>query len=151
MTSKVSLKQDIIINLINNVPTALAIPTVAFIVSNTKATVTNWFINVLLAFVVSCIVYFIFPLGKIAIAVPSYFHIAPKNILGRLIGNIPVNFINVLIIGTTLNYYNLRQFPEFIFSLLATIAPIYLVSYLLSTITNIFADKLAFGTTNSIT
>lgn len=143
---KPNFKQLITINLVNNIPTAIAIPTAAFSVTHTSPSISNWLINVLLAFVVSFVVFFIFPFAKISKAVPIFFHIPPKSLVGRLLGNLPVNLINVLIIGTTLNYYNIRQFPDFIYTFLATILPIYFIAYIVSTFANILADKLAFGT-----
>lgn len=142
---KLSRKQILILNLVNNIPLAVVISTAAPIVAHIKTNPVNWLTNVLLAFVFACLINLIFPIQKIALNVPALFHLNPKGLPGRLIANIPLNFIFVVVIGLVLNFYNVRVFPMFLFAFLGTFLPLYIIAYVISMVTNLIADKLAFG------
>lgn len=110
MNEKPSFKQIAIINLVNNIPMALIMSTVA-------------------------------PL--IAKKFPTLFKLDPNKFAGRVVGNIPIAFIFVVIIGLVLTYYNVRLVPVFIFAFIATFVPLYLICFVVSMITNPIAMKLA--------
>lgn len=110
MNEKPSFKQIAIINLVNNIPMALIMSTVA-------------------------------PL--IAKKFPTLFKLDPNKFAGRVVGNIPIAFIFVVIIGLVLTYYNVRLVPVFIFAFIATFIPLYLICFVVSMITNPIAMKLA--------
>jgi len=109
MNEKPSFKQIAIINLVNNIPMALIMSTVA-------------------------------PL--IAKKFPTLFKLDPNKFAGRVVGNIPIAFIFVVIIGLVLTYYNVRLVPVFIFAFIATFIPLYLICFVVSMITNPIAMKL---------
>jgi len=110
MNEKVSFKQIAIINLVNNIPMALIMSTVAPIIAK---------------------------------KFPTLFKLDPNKFAGRVVGNIPIAFIFVVIIGLVLTYYNVRLVPVFIFAFIATFIPLYLICFVVSMITNPIAMKLA--------
>ena len=101
--------------------------------------------NILIAFVLACIINLILPIPLIAVGVPKALKMNPESLGGRIVGNIPICLIFVLIIGLILNLYNVRQVPAFIFAFAGTFVPLYLVCFIVSMITNPIASKLAFG------
>ncbi|MDM8212446.1 hypothetical protein QUW13_00980 [Enterococcus hirae] len=137
-------EQIIILNVVNNLPLAIAITTVAPALADIKIGLTGWLINVAIAFVVACLVNFVFPIPMIAERFPRIFHLDPKKFSGRLVANLPINLLFVLTIGLISNLYNVRAFPDFVFAFLATFLPIYVITFVLSMITNPIAQKLAF-------
>lgn len=110
MNEKPSFKQITIINLVNNIPMALIMSTVAPIIAK---------------------------------KFPTLFKLDPNKFAGRVVGNIPIAFIFVVIIGLVLTYYNVRLVPVFIFAFIATFIPLYLICFVVSMITNPIAMKLA--------
>ncbi|WP_419726435.1 hypothetical protein [Terrisporobacter petrolearius] len=110
MNEKPSFKQIAIINLVNNIPMALIMSTVAPIIAK---------------------------------KFPTLFKLDPNKFAGRVVGNIPIAFIFVVIIGLVLTYYNVRLVPVFIFAFIATFIPLYLICFVVSMITNPIAMKLA--------
>lgn len=143
---KPSRKQILIINLVNNIPLAVVISTAAPFIAHIKTNPVNWLTNVLLAFVFACLVSLIFPIQKMAVGIPLRLHIKnPKGVLGRLVANIVLNFIYVFVIGLVLNFYNVRAFPDFLFAFIGTFLPLYGIAYVLSLLTNLCAERLAFG------
>ncbi|WP_270301051.1 hypothetical protein [Terrisporobacter petrolearius] len=109
MNEKPSFKQITIINLVNNIPMALIMSTVAPIIAK---------------------------------KFPTLFKLDPNKFAGRVVGNIPIAFIFVVIIGLVLTYYNVRLVPVFIFAFIATFIPLYLICFVVSMITNPIAMKL---------
>lgn len=109
MNEKPSFKQIAIINLVNNIPMALIMSTVAPIIAK---------------------------------KFPTLFKLDPNKFAGRVVGNIPIAFIFVVIIGLVLTYYNVRLVPVFIFAFIATFIPLYLICFVVSMITNPIAMKL---------
>lgn len=110
MNEKPRFKQIAIINLVNNIPMALIMSTVAPIIAK---------------------------------KFPTLFKLDPNKFAGRVVGNIPIAFIFVVIIGLVLTYYNVRLVPVFIFAFIATFIPLYLICFVVSMITNPIAMKLA--------
>ena len=92
--------------------------------------------NILIAFVLACIINLILPIPLIAVGVPKALKMNPESLGGRIVGNIPICLIFVLIIGLILNLYNVRQVPAFIFAFAGTFVPLYLVCCSVSMITN---------------
>ena len=143
MNEKPSFKQITIINLVNNIPMALIMSTVAPIIGGQKIEINNWIINVLIAFVIACVINAVVPVPLIAKKFPTLFKLDPNKFAGRVVGNIPIAFIFVVIIGLVLTYYNVRLVPVFIFAFIATFIPLYLICFVVSMITNPIAMKLA--------
>lgn len=143
MNEKPSFKQIAIINLVNNIPMALIMSTVAPIIGGQKIEINNWIINVLIAFVIACVINAVVPVSLIAKKFPTLFKLDPNKFAGRVVGNIPIAFIFVVIIGLVLTYYNVRLVPVFIFAFIATFIPLYLICFVVSMITNPIAMKLA--------
>ena len=143
MNEKLRFKQIAIINLVNNIPMALIMSTVAPIIGGQKIEINNWIINVLIAFVIACVINAVVPVPLIAKKFPTLFKLDPNKFAGRVVGNIPIAFIFVVIIGLVLTYYNVRLVPVFIFAFIATFIPLYLICFVVSMITNPIAMKLA--------
>lgn len=143
MNEKPSFKQIAIINLVNNIPMALIMSTVAPIIGGQKIEINNWIINVLIAFVIACVINAVVPVPLIAKKFPTLFKLDPNKFAGRVVGNILIAFIFVVIIGLVLTYYNVRLVPVFIFAFIATFIPLYLICFVVSMITNPIAMKLA--------
>lgn len=143
MNEKPSFKQIVIINLVNNIPMAIIMSTVAPIIGGQKIEINNWIMNVLIAFVIACIINAVVPIPLIAKKFPTLFKLNSDKFIGRAVGNIPIAFIFVVIIGLVLTYYNVRLVPVFIFAFIATFIPLYLICFVVSMITNPIAMKLA--------
>lgn len=145
MAQRPSGKQIAIINLVNNIPMAIVMSTAAPLLSGVPIVFSNWIMNVLIAFVLACIISLVIPIPLIANKFPGVFKLDPNSLIGRIVGNIPICLIYVLIIGLILTYYNVRQAPAFIFAFLSTALPLYLICFVISMVTNPIAQKLAFG------
>lgn len=143
MNQKPSFKQIAVINLVNNIPMAIIMSTVAPLLNGQALGLKNWIMNVIIAFVIACLINVIVPVPLIANKFPAIFKMDAEKISGRIVGNIPVAFIFVVIIGLALTYYNVRIVPVFVFAFAATFIPLYLVCFVLSMITNPIAMKLA--------
>lgn len=143
MNEKLSFKQIAIINLVNNIPMALIMSTVAPLIGGQEVEINNWIMNVLIAFVIACIINALVPVPLIAKKFPTLFKLDPDKFAGKVVGNIPVAFIFVVIIGLVLTYYNVRLLPVFIFVFIDTFIPLYLICFVVSMITNPIAMKLA--------
>ncbi|WP_455538913.1 hypothetical protein [Terrisporobacter sp.] len=148
MNQKPSFKQIAIINLVNNVPMAIIMSTIAPLLSGQPIVLNNWFMNVIIAFVIACIINMVIPVPLIAKRFPAVFKLDSEKFEGRVVGNIPVALIFVVIIGLALSYYNVRLVPVFIFAFLSTFLPLYLICFVISMITNPIAINLA-GMTNN--
>ncbi|MGM9536038.1 MAG: hypothetical protein ACI3VR_12320 [Intestinibacter sp.] len=143
MNQKPSLKQIGILNVVNNIPMAIIMSTAAPLLGGQNLQLNNWIMNVIIAFVIACIINLVVPVGLIANKFPTLFKLDSNKLPGRIIGNIPVAFIFVVIIGLILTYYNVRLVPIFIFAFLGTFIPLYLICFVVSMITNPVAMKLA--------
>ncbi len=122
---------------------AIVMSTVAPLLGGQSIEPFNWTMNVLIAFVIACIINIVVPVPLIANNFPKLFKLDPEKMAGRIVGNIPVAFIFVLIIGLILTYYNVRMVPVFLFAFLGTFLPLYLICFIISMITNPIAMKLA--------
>lgn len=145
MNQKPSLRSIVIINLINNIPMAIVMSTAAPLLSGMSIVFSSWAANVIIAFILACIINIVIPIPLIANGMPRVLKLEPESVPGRIVGNIPVCLIFVLIIGLILTYYNVRMVPVFIFAFLETFVPLYLICFVVSMITNPIAMKLAFG------
>lgn len=143
MNEKPSFKQIAVINLVNNIPMAIIMSTLAPLIGGQAIELNNWIMNVLIAFVIACMINVVVPIPLIAKKFPTLFKLDPDKFSGRIVGNIPVAFIFVVIIGLVLTYYNVRLVPIFIFAFIATFIPLYLICFVVSMITNPIAMKLA--------
>lgn len=143
MNEKPSFKQIAIINLVNNIPMAIIMSTVAPIIGGPKIELNNWIMNVLIAFVIACIINAIVPVPIIVKKFPALFKLNADKFIGKVVGNIPVAFIFVVVIGLVLTYYNVRLVPVFIFAFIATFIPLYLICFVVSMITSPIAMRLA--------
>ncbi|QOV19377.1 hypothetical protein INP51_15825 [Blautia liquoris] len=145
MKQKPSLKSVVVLNLVNNIPMAIVMSVTAPLVMGIPMVFSNIMENIVIAFLLACIVNLAVPIPLIAEKFSKLFKQPPESFAGRLLGNIPVCLIFVVIIGLILNAYNVRQFPGFIFAFFGTFIPMYLVCFVISMFTNPFAMKLAFG------
>lgn len=148
MKQKPSAKSIMILNLVNNIPMAIVMSVTAPLVIGIPLVFSSVMTNILIAFVLACIVNAAVPIPLIAESFPKLFKVSPQSVGGRLLGNIPVCLIFVVIIGLLLNLYNVKQFPAFIFAFIGTFVPMYAVCFVASMITNPIAMKLAFETGN---
>lgn len=145
MEQKPNGKQILILNLVNNIPLAIIMSTVAPLIVGMPIVFTNWIANVLIAFVLACVINIVFPIPKMAAGIPKAFKLNPKSLVGRFVANIPIAALFVLIIGLILTFYNVRKAPDFIFAFLATALPLYGLCFIVAMFTNALAEKLAFG------
>lgn len=143
MNEKPSFKQIAVINLVNNIPMAIIMSTVAPLIDGKPIELNNWIMNVLIAFIIACVINVVVPVPLIAKKFPALFKLESDKFAGRVVGNIPVAFIFVVIIGLVLTYYNVRLVPVFIFVFATTFIPLYLICFVVSMITNPIAMKLA--------
>lgn len=138
-------KQILILNLVNNIPLAVLMSTMAPLLAGQPIELGRWFINVGVAFVLACLINIVFPIPKWSIGIPSKFGLNPKSLLGRIVANLVIAVLFVLIIGLVLTYINVPIIPVFIFAFLDTAIPIYFTCVVIALITTTIAEKLAFG------
>lgn len=143
MNQKPSFKQIAILNLVNNIPMAIIMSTVSPLIAGQPIEIKNWTMNVIIAFVIACIINAILPIPKIVKKTANIFKADENSFKGALLGNIPVAFIFVVIIGLILTYYNVRMVPVFIFAFLQTFLPLYVICFIVAMITNPIAMKLS--------
>ncbi len=138
---KPSLKFFIVFNLVMNIPLATAMSIGGMIFSGNAANLATPAlpINILLGFILACIVNAIFPIPLIAMKFPGLFKIDPESVPGRFLGNVPVVFIFVVIIGLAMNFVNVQLFagapaPAFLFAFIGTFIPMYVLCYIIAMI-----------------
>lgn len=138
---KPSLKFFIVFNLVMNIPlaTAMSIGGMLFSGNADKLRTPALLVNILLGFVFACIVNAALPIPMIAISFPKLFKIEPESVPGRILGNVPVVFIFVIIIGLVMNFANVQvfggaPFPAFIFAFLGTFIPMYVLCFVVAMI-----------------
>ena len=138
---KPSLKFFIVFNLIMNIPmaTAMSIGGMVFSGQADRLLSPALFVNILLGFIVACIVNAVFPIPLIAMNFPKLFKIDPESVPGRILGNVPVVFIFVIIIGLIMNFVNVQifaaqPFPTFLFAFIGTFIPMYILCYIVAMI-----------------
>ena len=122
---KPSMKFFVVFNLVMNIPlaTAMSIGGMVFSGNADKLLTPALLVNILLGFVLACIVNALFPIPLIAMKFPTLFKVDPEKGLGRVLGNVPVVFIFVVIIGLAMNFVNVQlfagaPFPAFLFAFL---------------------------------
>lgn len=138
-------KQIAILNLVNNTPMAIVMSTAAPLLAGMPLQFSGWITNVIIAFILACIVNLVIPVPLIAMKFPRVFKLDPRSLAGRIVGTLLLAAIFVVIIGLILNLYNVRQFPGFIFAFLGTFLPLWLICFVVAMFANPVADKLAFG------
>ncbi len=138
-------KQIAILNIVNNTPMAIVMSTVAPLLAGMPLVFSGWITNVIIAFVIACIINLVVPVPLIAVKFPALFKLDPHSFIGRVVGTLLLAAIFVVIIGLLLNLYNVRIFPIFIFAFLETFVPLYLICFVVAMIFNPIADKMAFG------
>lgn len=143
MNQKPSFKQIAILNLVNNIPMAIIMSTASPLIAGQPIEIKNWTMNVIIAFVIACIINAVLPIPKIVKKTANIFKADENSFKGALLGNIPVAFIFVVIIGLILTYYNVRMVPVFIFAFLQTFLPLYVICFIVAMITNPVAMKLS--------
>lgn len=137
-------KQILILNLVNNTPMAVVMSTAAPLLAGLPLELMGWLTNVIIAFVLACIINLVLPVPVIGARFPALFGLDPKSLAGRFAGTLLLAAIFVVIIGLILNVYNVRQFPAFIFAFLETFVPLWLICFAVAMIANPIADRLAF-------
>ena len=98
---KPSLKFFIVFNLVMNIPLATAMSIGGMIFSGNADkmfTTPSLIVNILVGFVLACIVNALVPIPLIAMGFPKLFKVDPEAVPGRFLGNVPVVFIFVIII-----------------------------------------------------
>jgi hypothetical protein len=138
-------KQILILNLVNNVPLAVLMSTLAPILSGQKIQMGTWLLNVGVAFVLACLINVIFPIPRWSIGIPTKFGLDPHGIKGRVVSNMVIALLFVIIIGLILTYINVPIIPVFIFAFLSTALPIYVSCVVVAFFTTSIANKWAFG------
>ncbi|MBR1623078.1 MAG: hypothetical protein IJ675_04140 [Pseudobutyrivibrio sp.] len=138
---KPSLKFFIVFNLVMNIPlaTAMSIGGMIFSGKADQLLTPGLLVNILIGFVLACIVNAVFPIPLIAMGFPKLFKIDPESIPGRILGNVPVVVIFVVIIGLAMNFVNVQLFagapaPAFLFAFLGTFIPMYILCFVVAMI-----------------
>ncbi len=154
---KPSLKFFVVFNLVMNIPlsTAMSIGGMVFSGNADKMLTTPSLpINILVGFIVACIVNALIPIPLIAMGFPKLFKVDPESVPGRILGNIPIVFIFVVIIGLIMNFLNVQifagaPFPAFLFAFLGTFIPMYVLCFIVAMIFIPIAQGAAFKATAS--
>ena len=138
---KPSLKFFVVFNLVMNIPlaTAMSIGGMIFSGNADKLLTPALLVNILIGFVLACIVNALVPIPLIAMGFPKLFKIDPESVPGRILGNVPVVCIFVIIIGLVMNFVNVQvfagaPFPAFLFAFLGTFIPMYILCYIVAMI-----------------
>ncbi|MCR5580072.1 MAG: hypothetical protein K6F66_00660 [Pseudobutyrivibrio sp.] len=138
---KPSLKFFIVFNLVMNIPlaTAMSIGGMIFSGNADKLLTPALLVNILIGFVLACIVNALFPIPVIAMKFPGIFKVDPESVPGRILGNVPVVAIFVVIIGLAMNFVNVQLFagapaPAFLFAFLGTFIPMYILCFIIAMI-----------------
>lgn len=138
---KPSLKFFVVFNLVMNIPlaTAMSIGGMLFSGNADKLLTPALLVNILLGFVFACIVNAVVPIPLIAINFPKLFKVDSESVPGRILGNVPVVFIFVIIIGLVMNFVNVQvfggaPFPTFLFAFLGTFLPMYILCFVVAMI-----------------
>lgn len=145
---KPGIKFIAVFNLVLNLPMAIAMSIAAPIFAKQPVFTFNLLINILIGFVLACVINLVIPIQKISMGFAKLFKADPESFVGRLLGNFPVCLIFVLIIGLVLTAYNVKAFPAFLFAFLGTFIPLYIICFIvamiflpLATMAGMAADK----------
>ncbi len=138
---KPSLKFFVVFNLVMNIPlaTAMSIGGMVFSGNADKLLSPALLVNILIGFILACIVNALVPIPLIAMGFPKLFKLDPESVPGRILGNVPVVFIFVVIIGLVMNFVNVQifggaPFPAFLFAFLGTFIPMYILCFIVAMI-----------------
>ncbi len=142
---KPGIKFLAVFNLVLNLPMAVAMSITAPLLVKMPVFTPNLAVNILIGFVMATLINLLLPIQAIAMGFPALFKVDPKSFGGLFLGNIPVCAIFVVIIGLVMNYYNVRAVPDFIFALIGTFIPMYLVCFVVAMIFMPIATKLAIA------
>lgn len=142
---KPSAKFIIVMNVVMNLPMAIAMSATAPVLMGQPVFTLNLLVNILIGFVLACLINVVIPIQKLTMKFPALFKLNPESIGGRVVGNIPACLIFVVIIGLILTFYNVRQVPAFIFAFIGTFIPLYIVCFIVSMIFAPLAMKAAMA------
>lgn len=132
--SKPSIKFLVVMNVVANLPMAIAMSVSAPLLSGQPIVMGNLLINVLIGFILACLINILLPIQKISKGFLALFKLKPEGFAGNLVGNIPACLLFVLIIGLVLTYYNVREIPAFLFAFIGTFLPLYIICFIVSMI-----------------
>ena len=144
---KPSPKFIVIFNLVMNLPMATAMSLAAGLLSG-GIRMPGFVINILIGFVVACLVSILLPIQKIGDWFAGIFHLDPHSLPGALVSNILVAFIFNVIVGFVLTWVNAGIFGHqpmnVVFgAFLGTFLPLYAVLYVVAFIMQPIAAKVA--------
>lgn len=138
---KPSLKFFIVFNLVMNIPMALGMSIGGMIFSGNadKLMSPALLLNTVIGFAVAVVINMFVPIPLIAMGFPKLFKVDPESVPGRFLGNVPVVFIFVIIIGLIMNFVNVQifagaAFPAFLFAFIGTFIPMYVLCYVIAMI-----------------
>ena len=144
---KPSAKFLVFFNIVMNLPMACAMSIAASLLSG-GIRMPGFFINVLIGFVVACLISVLLPIPKIGAWFAGLFHLDPQSLPGALVSNILVAFIFNVIVGFVLTWVNAGIFGHQPMSVvmqafLGTFLPLYVVLYIVAFIMQPIAAKVA--------
>ena len=138
---KPSLKFFVVFNIVMNIPlsAAMSIGGMVFSGNADKLLTPALLVNILIGFVLACVVNALVPIPLIAMGFPKLFKMDPESLPGRLLGNVPIVFIFTTIIGLAMNFVNVQlfagaPFPAFLFAFLGTLIPMLILCYIVAMI-----------------
>lgn len=140
---KPSVKFIVIMNVVANVPMAVAMSVTAPLLVGMPVFSVNVCINILIGFVLACLINLLLPIQKMSRAVPEKMKLDSESIPGRIVGNIIPCLIFTGVIGLIMSFYNVRQAPAFVFAFIETAVPMYIVCFAVSMIFVPLAIKTA--------
>lgn len=146
---KPGIKFLAVFNLVLNLPMAAAMSMTAPLLMKLPVFTPNLAVNILIGFVMATLINLLLPIQAIAMGFPALFKVDPESLGGRFLGNIPVCAIFVVIIGLVMNFYNVRAVPDFLFAMIGTFIPMYLVCFVVAMIFMPIAAKLAMAADQS--
>jgi hypothetical protein len=150
---KPSFKFVVVFNLVMNIPMAAAMSIGGMVFSGnaSKLFTPALAVNILIGFVLACIINALFPIQGIAMKFPTLFKLDPESLPGHLVGNIPIVALFCVIIGLVMNFINVQIFagakaPAFLFAFLGTFIPCYILCFVVAMIFIPVAQKAAAAT-----
>ena len=144
---KPSAKFLVVFNVVMNLPMACAMSLAAGLMSG-GIRMPGFPINVLIGFVVACLISLLLPIPKIGAWFAGLFHLDPQSLPGALVSNILVAFIFNVIVGFVLTWVNAGLFGHQPMSVvmqafLGTFLPLYAILYVVAFIMQPIALKAA--------
>lgn len=135
----------VIQNTIQNLPLAIGLSVTAAATGGNLSLSLHLLSNVALGFVLACLLSIILPVQRMSAAVAGWFHQDPNSLAGRAISNVPMSFLFTAIIGLVMSFYNVPVFPTFIFALISSFIPLFIVCYIIAFIVNPISVKVALN------